>query len=568
AINKLGYEKDKTKSSAKHLVLKHHLNGKILVPTQKSKSGSWLYYELGNDLKKGGSLIDLLLKNGWNWSDIKELTNENYAKALSKTNIFTNITTNSSEFSSQKQTELAKNLFEEIINDKRINYLIKRDISPRVFKDFDQVRTNKFSAIFGLYTDFNKEKPRLCSTIRYISNREGITKKFFQKNLPRGLSILKNNQSETSRTIITESPIDALSYRELEINEIEKLSKQLLDNEFIKDNTQNELENKMKEVKSTMYVSTCGSITEKIKQDLIPIFNKSSKVILAFDNDSAGKRMTKKLENILDEKNIQYESIFPKQHKDWNDELSAIKNRNIIKISSNNEILKKTYEKIPQTDFENSILNKSNINEATVKDLKGFRYDENRVVFKLYKYNAGKLEFNNLFSIGINDKVLEKKFFRDKNDGLVVLNKLENPKKIVFACSPIDLLKYRQISLKNNNISSCDEVRNITYISNCFNKSEKLFNQIEEIISMNKHKDVKFEIVTTKDNIHDLNKICELFRDQSIDYTKTEIKKDVSYFNGIANTIFSIASKLKYSRKTQESDYDENENELIRGHRR
>ncbi|MCP3660279.1 MAG: hypothetical protein GY830_08220, partial [Bacteroidetes bacterium] len=47
AINKLGYEKDKTKSSAKHLVLKHHLNGKILVPTQKSKSGSWLYYELG-----------------------------------------------------------------------------------------------------------------------------------------------------------------------------------------------------------------------------------------------------------------------------------------------------------------------------------------------------------------------------------------------------------------------------------------------------------------------------------------------------------------------------------------
>ena len=392
---------------------------------------------------------------------------------------------------------------------------MKRSISPKIFKNFDQIRTNKYSAIFGLYTDFNKEKPRLCSTIRYVSDREGTTKKFFQKNLPRGLSILKNTQYETTRIIVTESPIDALSYRELELKEIEKLNKNISFNEFLEEHPRNEVENRIKELQSTMYVSTCGSITEKLKEDLKVIFNKTPNVILAFDNDSAGKRMTKSLENILEENNIKCKNVFPKQHKDWNEELNSIKNKNIITISSNKEILKRTYEKIPQTDFESSILSKSSIQEKTIKDLEGIKYDKNRVVFKLYKYNSGKLEFNNLFSIGINNKVLEKKFFREKNEGLVVLNNLENPEKIVLASSPIDLLKYRQINLANPVLSN--ENRNTTYISNCFNKSDRLLDQIKDIISINKHKNVRFEFVATKNNMQDLDKVTELFKDQSID---------------------------------------------------
>ncbi len=549
-INNLEYEKDKNKSSNKHLVLKHHLKGNILVPTQRSKSGHWLYYEIGNESKKGGSLIDLLLKHNWSWSKIRDLA-DNRDFSFSNSDYKIN---NLPKISGDKQTQLAENLFEETLHNKKSNYLMKRGINPNTFKNFSQVKTDKYSAIFALYTNFPKENPRLCSTIRYISNREGITKKFFQKNLSRGLSVLKNDQFKPSKVVIFESPIDALSYRQLELKELDNKKSH---DEITSEDDQKEVETKVKELQSTMYISTCGSITENIKKDLTFIFEKGYKVVLSFDNDAAGKKMTKTLENILKKKDIGYEVAFAKQGKDWNDELNSIKNNGIFKVLTNKDVLTRNYERIPQSNFKNSILCKSGIKEITIKDLEGIKYDEKRTVFKLYKYNSGKLEFNNLFSIGIKNNNLEKKFFNNKNNGLVILNKLDTAKRIVFSCSPIDLLKYRQVQvdLARINMQSNDDIKSTAYVSNCFNKSENVLNQIEEIII--KNKGIKLEVATTRQNMYTLHELCERFKDES--YTKTDIRKSVSLSHGVSNTIFSIIAKLRCSNKIYDNELNENE---------
>ncbi|ACP21128.1 hypothetical protein Aasi_1913 [Candidatus Amoebophilus asiaticus 5a2] len=71
-------------------------------------------------------------------------------------------------------------------------------------------------AAFALYKDFAANgQARLASTITYYEKREGSNDKYFQTGLPRELSVLqeKAHKLEDARTVvITESPVDALSY--------------------------------------------------------------------------------------------------------------------------------------------------------------------------------------------------------------------------------------------------------------------------------------------------------------------------------------------------------------------
>jgi DNA primase len=95
---------------------------------------------------------------------------------------------------------------------------------------------------------------------------------------------------------VKESPIDALSHKQ-ELNE--------------KDNT--------------LYICTCGSLTKGFKENIERVFaeanERGQKVILAFDNDLAGKRMQGTLEKMAEEAGVMYYVHAPQLGKDWNEAL-------------------------------------------------------------------------------------------------------------------------------------------------------------------------------------------------------------------------------------------------------
>ena len=98
--------------------------------------------------------------------------------------------------------------------------------------------------------------------------------------------------------MITESPIDALSFRQLEAAS--------------------------QQIPPTMYVATCGTLSASLQEELCALFQRTQEqyqqVFLAFDSDQAGVKMTEQVASLLQEEGIDYHVIpLPSGHKDWNE---------------------------------------------------------------------------------------------------------------------------------------------------------------------------------------------------------------------------------------------------------
>ncbi len=296
AQSHLGYIKDKEKSSGKWIALKHSIKDKILVLNRPNSQGHYMY-KIADQDRSGGTLVDLLRKeHGWDWQKVRDLSNlepvVNKSLYLEKS-----IPQNDSITDPLEQTKEATKKLKSIRTSSEETYLSKRGIrkTKRSSPVFDQLVTDKNNAIFGLYTDFNKYPGgRLCSTLHYKFNEKGGKEKKFQWKLPKGLSVLKKGEGRVKEIIITESPIDALSYSQL-----------------------------FKEQEGTMYVSTCGTLTKKGKEDLSDLIdaNKGVFVRLAFDNDKYGLKLTKELGELLIQKGQYFRAEVPQDVKDWNDAL-------------------------------------------------------------------------------------------------------------------------------------------------------------------------------------------------------------------------------------------------------
>ena len=135
-------------------------------------------------------------------------------------------------------------------------------------------------AVFGLYRDVDSQgNGRLCSTISYGYDREGKSKKYFQAGLPRGLAVL-HESGQPEEVVITESPVDALSYKQQHGNA------------------------------NALYVSTCGSLTKDVKEELAGVLKSAQahrqSVVLAFDRDEAGVKMNRAVEALCQGASAQY----------------------------------------------------------------------------------------------------------------------------------------------------------------------------------------------------------------------------------------------------------------------
>ena len=150
-------------------------------------------------------------------------------------------------------------------------------------------------ALFGLYREVDSlGHGRLCSTISYGYDKAGRREKYFQAGLPRGLAVL-HDRGQPQEVVVTESPIDALSYKQQHGSV------------------------------NALYVSTCGSLTKDLKEELMRVFRSAHEqdqsVLLAFDKDEAGLKMSREVEALCQEASVKYSVRFPTLGKDWNEEL-------------------------------------------------------------------------------------------------------------------------------------------------------------------------------------------------------------------------------------------------------
>jgi len=144
------------------------------------------------------------------------------------------------------------------------NYLDARKIDKNVQKSF-RIKGYYNCIYFPL---FSLSTLQVGSYIRYLDKG-----KLFAKGIGRGNKVWLGRASKQTieQLIITESPIDALSYFQLYRPE------------------------------KALFIATCGSLTREFKAS-IPSFLKRigvRKVVLAMDNDEAGKRYTDTLSSLL-----------------------------------------------------------------------------------------------------------------------------------------------------------------------------------------------------------------------------------------------------------------------------
>lgn len=297
-VASMGYKINDQKSSKTWAVMETY-DDKILIKNGVNKNGHWTYKSLVDDSEKG-TVVDFMLKRGFSYTDIRSLSSHHLDDSVVKKH-----SSLSPELSDLNiQHNLSREYFSGVKEKLFDNYLTARGIEKETYASYLGISLKVGSkAVFGLYQGLDSNgKGTMCSTISYLFgfDRSGNTesKKYFQKGLSRGLSVLKDPSVSVSKIVITESPIDALSHKQIH-----------------------------KEPSSTMYLATCGSITKSIEQDLFNVLkgakSNNQEVVFAFDNDQGGSKLLESIQRIAKEQDVQFSSIPPCKSKDWNQQLQS-----------------------------------------------------------------------------------------------------------------------------------------------------------------------------------------------------------------------------------------------------
>ena len=306
-VSAMGYCLNKVKSSRTWAVMEKE-GDKLLIKNSPNQQGHWVYKSLVDNRDKG-SIVDLMLNRGHSYEDIRGLRSVHLDKGVLE--VQKSLGGELQDLSAQKELageELKKYSYATS------HYLEARGISKSTYASYqghslgagfeevldgDSKKSPK--AVFGLYQNIGSQgNGTLCSTIAYqfgkTESGEAESKQYFQKGLSRGLVVLNNPEVKVEKIIVTESPIDALSYKQIH-----------------------------QEKDSTMYLATCGSLTSSIKKDLGNVFEEAKanqqEVVLAFDKDKEGQKMQSAVHRIAEEKGVVTKSVFPEIGKDWSETL-------------------------------------------------------------------------------------------------------------------------------------------------------------------------------------------------------------------------------------------------------
>jgi hypothetical protein len=294
----MGYKVNEHKSSKLWMVMDKS-EDKILIKNGVNNNGHWTYKSLVDDSERG-TIVDFMLKRGFSYKDIRSLSSLHLDDSVIKKQA--SLSPDLSDLSVQHS--LAQEYFSDIKEKLSDNYLTARGIDNETYAHYLGSNLKVGSkAVFGLYQGLDSNGcGTMCSTISYLFSLDGSgnpeSKKYFQKGLSRGLSVLKDPNVAVSKIVVTESPIDALSHKQMN-----------------------------KEPSSTMYLSTCGNISKSIEQELSNVLkgvkSNNQEVVFAFDNDKGGSKLLVSVQGIAKEQGIKSVSIAPTKSKDWNQQLQS-----------------------------------------------------------------------------------------------------------------------------------------------------------------------------------------------------------------------------------------------------
>lgn len=264
----MGYELDKAKSTKQEVVLVKA--GDRLLCRQSPTTNKWIYFSAVNDKDKG-TIVDFMLNRGYSFEQIRGLSSAHLDKSILLKQASLPASPVYDSATNQKIAATAMELFQPVA---AATYLQKRGIKDSISDAYKNLQVNEYEAVFELYRNVNKQgEGALCSTIKYCLTRDGQSRHYFQKGLPRGVAVFTDENYAS--VIITESPIDALSHKQQHEDE------------------------------RSMYVCTCGNISHSVGEELFQILGhaqqEGKEVVLAFDKDKAGERMRSQLGSYLQE---------------------------------------------------------------------------------------------------------------------------------------------------------------------------------------------------------------------------------------------------------------------------
>lgn len=463
AVDRLGWQVNKKKTTKKEVVLRHERHGTILVRSSpRPDTGHWVFNWPNQTGGKGGTLIDLLRLESWEWDDIKALAGQVVAhRPVAALPALSASYEQQTEKDPMKQTAYAQKRFDRFKATEGTSYLERRGIEKSMYEGAPQLKVNKEGVIFKLY-NVVKDKAHLCSTAHYYYDKAGNSEHYFQKALPRGLAVLRE-VGPVERIVVAESPVDALSWKQVEALQ-----------------SQNP-----EAIPRTMCVCTCGNLTSSIRADISFLFaearKKGQSVVLARDNDEAGVRISSGLAALADEQGVVTRMSSPPEGcKDWNDYLRDLRKEMAEGVQQGKEA-GKTVE-VPQlarttTDakvvdkpmkevlskapgYKGSLLEELEIPEKACKGLRGYESMARQVTFPLYTSGPSVREQQPVGSYQIR---LEEGGLRSYHEvsgttpGLVVLPAEKPAKSVVITSSPLDIFLHRAEQQRSD----------ITYISTC-----------------------------------------------------------------------------------------------------
>ena len=290
----MGYRLDKKKSCRSYAVMEKG-GDKVIINTSPNREGHWVYMSAVDESDRG-TIVDFMLRRGYDFREIRKLSSMHLdSKALEELSERPAVVKDIGV-----QYKLSKGVLKEVQREDGTKYLERRKIDEKSYKCYlgESMALGGHKAVFGLYRDINSYgEGRLYSTITYGYDKDGRSKKYFQKGLPRGLSVLRDKEARVRQIVICESPIDALSYKQQHKDEM-----------------------------GTMYVSTCGSLSKGVREELENVLAEAKEhgqiITLAFDRDESGLKMSKQLQAMCEGLSLVCSIRNPPQGaKDWNEEL-------------------------------------------------------------------------------------------------------------------------------------------------------------------------------------------------------------------------------------------------------
>jgi len=293
-----GYFLNKEKTCSTWAVLEKEAK-KLLVRNSPNTQGHWIFTNKGGDEK--GTIIDFLLLEGLSMQNILKEYCQNPLKISPNPFPISKKETPLLTILPLEQARKAQEKLDSFQVQEGRNYLLGRDITREVIQDFGCL-SNEQGALFPLYLGIDLGGAgRLCSTILYRKNEATRDGKYFQRDLPRGVAVLKGRQPH-QQIVLTESPVDALAYEVLRRRAFKKWREE-------------KNLRRLNLCRESLYLCTCGSLSKAIKKELQHILSSwEYPIMLAFDNDEAGKKMAKEVQGLCGGKKMWLH--FPEE-KDW-----------------------------------------------------------------------------------------------------------------------------------------------------------------------------------------------------------------------------------------------------------